>query len=49
MRTIRCKRCDNRMYEDEEGDGSIYCPNCGWEIGTPIEDYEFPPDDELYE
>lgn len=26
------------MYEDE--DGSVYCPNCGWEVGTPVEDME---------
>lgn len=46
MRTIKCKRCDTRMWEDE--DGAIYCPNCGWEIGTPVDDerYEMPEDAE---
>lgn len=43
MRTIKCKRCETRMYEDE--DGLVYCPNCGWEVGTPVEDYKDPHDD----
>lgn len=24
------------MYEDE--DGALYCPSCGWEVGTPVSD-----------
>lgn len=30
-----CKRCGTRMWDDD--DGTIYCPNCGWEPNTPVD------------
>ena len=30
-----CKQCSTRMWDDE--DGVLYCPNCGWEPGHPVE------------
>lgn len=36
MRLIRCKVCDTRMWDDD--DGVLYCPNCGWQAGTPVDE-----------
>lgn len=33
---IRCKRCTSRLWDDD--DGSLYCANCGWEVGSDVDD-----------
>jgi len=45
MRTIKCKQCETRMWDDE--DDRLYCPNCGWEAGTTVEDEESPDEGEF--
>jgi hypothetical protein len=33
------------MWDDE--DDRLYCPNCGWEAGTTVEDEESPDEGEF--
>lgn len=32
----RCKACDSRLVDDEDG---LHCPECGWEPSLPVEPY----------
>jgi uncharacterized Zn finger protein (UPF0148 family) len=36
MKVIRCKRCNERMWDDD--DGTVYCGTCGWEVGTVVDE-----------
>lgn len=36
MRVMSCRRCQERMWEDE--DGSVFCGSCGWEVGTALDE-----------